>query len=370
MTYKTHMYTPLHATHLALGARMAPFAGWDMPIQYDGIVAEHLHTRSHVSVFDTCHMGEFEFRGSSAETDLERLVTCRVSTLRDGQVRYGYLLNPAGGVLDDITVFRRAPDHFFMVVNAGTRESDAAWIREHLCPGTRFADHSPHRAKLDVQGPAAKGAIEAALDCAIPVLGYFRFADCTVGGVPCTLSRTGYTGEWGYEIYFDCQHAVDLWNRLTAPGEIKPAGLGARDTLRLEVGYPLYGHELSDATTPVTAGGMFIDRKKEFIGKAAVERDFTEGVPRILAGLRLKTKRAAREGDLVFADGKEAGIVTSGSLAPSLGVAIAFAYLDTPYAGKGQQVTVEVRGKQLDATVVDIPFYTAGTARLRVPDAF
>lgn len=335
-----------------------------MPIQYQGILAEHTHTRTCASIFDTCHMGEFEFRGPTALEDLERLVTFSVASIREGQCRYGYMLNPAGGVIDDLTVFRRGSDHFFAVVNAGTLNGDADWMRAHLCHRTTFTDLSPDRAKLDIQGPEARAELEAALGHPLPDLRYFRFTDTRVAGVPCTLSRTGYTGEFGYEIFFPIERAGELWERIVGNSRIAPAGLGARDTLRLEVGYPLYGHELTGDRTPAgAAGGSFIDRTKTFVGSEPLLDELNSGPKQVLAGLKLETKRAARDGDVVVHDGRPAGIVTSGSLSPSLGVAIALAYLDSDLAQEGQSLTIEVRGKQLEATVVPTPFYTAGSAR-------
>lgn len=358
------MRTPLYDVHVSLGARMAPFAGWDMPIQYEGIVVEHQHTRTKASIFDTCHMGEFELRGPTAEPDLERLLTQRVDTLRDGQCRYGYLLREDGGVLDDLTVFRRADNHFFLVVNAGTLAGDKTWIRDHLSAETVFEDLSPDRAKLDIQGPESRRLLEESLGGPLPDLGYFRFVDEELAGVPCTLSRTGYTGEWGYEIYFPVEHTVSLWRRFTESGLIRPAGLGARDTLRLEVGYPLYGHELSREQTPIAAAqGLFIDSDKDFIGREAVAHDLETGVPRHLVGLRLESRRAAREGDEVRFGGRSVGAVTSGSLAPSLGVAVALAYVDRELAEDGTQLQIFSRGKDLPATVVKPPFYRNGSAR-------
>lgn len=358
------MRTPLYDAHVELGARMAPFAGWDMPIQYEGIVTEHLYTRTTASIFDTCHMGEFELRGPNAQADLEQLVTQRVSSLRKGQCRYGYLLREDGGVLDDLTVFRRDEDHFFLVVNAGTRIGDAGWIRDHLSADTQFNDLSPQRAKLDVQGPQSRQHMEEALEHPLPDLKFFRFVETTIAGIPCTLSRTGYTGEWGYELFFPIEAAASLWRRFTQRGAIRPAGLGARDTLRLEVGYPLYGHELSASLSPVpAANGQFIDLTKDFIGKPAVVRDLEQGVPRVLVGLRLESRRAARQGDAVFDGDAEVGVVTSGSLAPSLGVAVALAYVDRERGDPGRRLAVRVRNTRLPADVVECPFYRDGTAR-------
>jgi len=357
------MRTPLFAEHLALGARMAPFAGWDMPIQYTSILSEHDHTRRATSVFDICHMGEFEVDGPTALADLERLLTMPVASLAVGQCRYGYLLRDDGGVLDDLTCYRLGPERFWLVVNAGTRAQDAAWIREHLGAATRFVDRSDEIGKLDIQGPTARAATEQALGLRLPDLGYFRFAEITLLGVPCLLSRTGYTGEFGYELYCPAQTVNAFWTRLLAGGTIKPAGLGARDTLRLEMGYALYGHELTLARTPAGAArGRYIHSAKEFIGKPAVMAELAQP-HQWLVGLRLASRRAARAGDLVLAQGQPVGTITSGSLAPSLGVAVALAYIDVALATPGQAVELQGRDAKLAATVVALPFYTAGTAR-------
>jgi aminomethyltransferase len=364
------MQTPLHSKHCGLGARMAPFAGWDMPIQYEGILAEHEWTRTEASVFDTCHMGEFEVSGPRAEADLERLVTQAVATIRDGQCRYGFLLRDDGGVIDDLTVYRRSNESFFLVVNAGTLGDDAEWIRSHLSSGTTFDDRSADLAKLDVQGPRSKHLMEKVLGEALPDLGFFRFADWHLAGTACTVSRTGYTGEWGYELYFPADHAEQVWDLLTATGDIQPAGLGARDTLRLEVGYPLYGHELTLDATPVGATrGRFISMAKDFIGKDAVARDLKQGASRYLVGLQLETKRAARAGDRIMRDDRDVGIVTSGALGPSLGAAVAMAYVDAGACDTGTVLDVVVRDKPLPATVVELPFYKDGTARAKSPPA-
>ena len=358
------MKTPLYDRHVALGARMAQFAGWDMPIQYEGILPEHTQTRTRAAIFDTSHMGEFELSGHSAAADLDRLLTSNVSTIALGQCRYGYLLREDGGVLDDLTCYRLGPDRYWLIVNAGTREGDGAWIRARLSPSTRFEDLSARTGKLDIQGPTARAEMEKALGARLPDLKYFWSAPVELLGVPCLVSRTGYTGEWGYELYCPAEEVGRFWDALTGRADIKPAGLGARDTLRLEVGYPLYGHELGLEQTPVAAArGMFIDLKKDFVGKAACARDVEKGCARYLAGLQLDSKRAARAGDRVVQDGREVGVVTSGSLAPSLGVAVALAYVDAALAAPGTALAVDVRGAPLPCKVVELPFYRRGTAR-------
>jgi len=356
--------TPLFAAHVQLGARMGPFGGWDMPIQYAGILIEHEHTRTQCSIFDICHMGEFDLHGPTAAADLERLLTQNVSGLAVGQCRYGYLLRDDGGVLDDLTCYRLDADHFWLVVNAGTCEQDARWIRAHLSPKTVFTDLSSRTGKIDIQGPTAREETEKILGTRLPDLGYFRFIKLMLDGTACMRSRTGYTGEFGYELYCPMSETERFWNKLLENDNIQPAGLGARDTLRLEMGYPLYGHELGLGRTPIALShGMFIDNNKEYIGKPAVMRDLEQGVPRNLVGLRLETRRAARAHDVVQLAGRPVGEVTSGSLAPSLGVAVAMAYLDRELCAAGQEVEIVARGATLGATVVHLPFYTKGTAR-------
>jgi aminomethyltransferase len=363
------MKTPLYDRHVALGARMAPFAGWEMPIQYRGILPEHEATRTGATVFDICHMGEFELTGPAAGADLDRLLTCAVGPMKDGQCRYGYLLRGDGGVLDDLTCYRWTPERFWLVVNAGTTMRDLDWVRAHVSPQTEVRDLSPALAKLDVQGPASLRLLERAFAASWPALGYFRFTGHTAGGVPMTVSRTGYTGEWGYELYFTAAAAGAIWDRLLEAG-VTPAGLGARDTLRLEMGYPLYGHEMDESRTPVgLSRGAFLDLSKDFIGRAACARELESGAERYLTGLTLAGRRAARTGDAVWRDGRSVGAVTSGSLAPSLGTAVALAYLDEAATAPGTEVEVEVRGARLPARVVAPPFHTRGTARLKTPPA-
>lgn len=355
--------TPLHGQHQRLGARMGGFGGWDMPIQYAGILQEHVHTRTKVSVFDICHMGEFYVSGPNACSDLERLLTCRIPTLNVGQVRYGFMLDACGRTLDDLTCYRMAEDRYMLVVNAGTLQKDADWIVSNLSKSTRFEDASNRLAKLDIQGPKTRLALESALSGPMPDLGYFRFREHQMGGYSFIVSRTGYTGEFGYELYLPVDEVEKLWCQLLEHPLIEPAGLGARDTLRLEMGYPLYGHELSESRTPVaTSRGAFIDLEKDFIGRDAVSREI-ESPPALLVGLKFDSKRAAREHDKVYADGRLIGEVSSGSLAPSLEVAVAMAFVDSSFSDLGRMLEVEIRGKLHPAQVVDLPFYKGGSAR-------
>jgi aminomethyltransferase len=355
--------TPLHQEHVALGARMAEFGGWDMPIQYEGILAEHEHTRTKTGLFDICHMGEFELTGPTACADLEKLLTMSVSTLTIGQCRYGFMLNEQGGVIDDLTCYRLGDDRYMLVVNAATCEGDAAWIRQHLSTQTVFTDLSSQLAKLDVQGPAARADLEAVIGKKLPDLGYFKAESFQCLETDMLISRTGYTGEWGYELYFPASEAVRVWRVLLANENIKPVGLGARDTLRLEMGYSLYGHELSVGRTPVpTSRGMFIRKTGGYIGEAAVQRDL-DHPQELLVALEFDSRRAARAHDKVFFQTLETGTVTSGSVSPSLGKAVALAFVKAEHAAVGTVLDVEIRGKMFPATVTELPFYKKGTAR-------
>ncbi len=342
---------------------MAEFGGWDMPIQYEGILAEHEHTRTKTGLFDICHMGEFELTGPSAVADLERLLTMKVSTLAIGQCRYGFMLNEQGGVIDDLTCYRLGEERYMLVVNAATLDGDSAWISRHLSSGTTFTDLSDGIAKLDVQGPTARAELEKVFGKKLQDLGYFKAEPFQCLGTEMFVSRTGYTGDWGYELYFPASEAVRIWRALLANENIKPVGLGARDTLRLEMGYSLYGHELSTDRTPVaTSRGGFIRKEGGFIGEAAVRHDL-ENPQEFLVALEFDSKRAARSHDKVFFQGVETGMVTSGSVSPSLGKAVALAFVKAGHAVVGTVLDVEIRGKMFSAKIVELPFYKKGTAR-------
>ncbi|MDO9543056.1 MAG: glycine cleavage system aminomethyltransferase GcvT [Kiritimatiellia bacterium] len=376
--------TPLYAEHVKLGARLVPFAGWEMPLLYRGIIPEHLYTREKVSVFDICHMGEFEISGPSAEGDLEKLLTQSVASIPEGGCAYGYLPAEDGGVLDDLICYRFDPSiklragkltagrfggkKFWLVVNAATAASDAQWIKSHLSAKTVFRDLSSATAKLDIQGPRAREEMESSLSVKLPELEYYHFCPIELDGVSCLLSRTGYTGEFGYELYLPAAQAGRFWELLLKESAILPAGLGARDTLRVEMGFPLYGHELSRERTPAGAarGKKFIDLNKSFIGKEAVLRDIENPSASLLAGLRLEGRMAARPDDVILEGekgGKTVGKVTSGFFAPSLNVAVALGYVERQFASIGQKLNIKSRGKNLSAEVVKLPFYKQGTAR-------
>jgi len=359
--------TPFHSRHLALGAKMAPFGGYDMPIQYQGILAEHTAARSGSVIFDTCHMGELLISGTGATVWLDTMLSCRVAGLAPGRCRYGMLCNKAGGVIDDLIVYSRGQDAYMLVVNAGTRAGDVAWLTQHLPPaGVSLQDVSAQTAKLDIQGPTCLPTVTALTGFDASQLRFYRFAEIAIDGADCMISRTGYTGELGFEIYGPPATLQPLWDAALTAGVV-PAGLGARDTLRLECGYPLYGHELTDTRPAIQSGfTRAFDMSKEFHGAAALRAP--DANLEQLCGIRLDGRRAAREGTVVMStQGEAIGMVTSGSFAPSLGVAVAVAYCGRAYAETGTVVDLAAGRKTLRGTVVALPFYTAGTARNSPP---
>ncbi len=356
-----HERTPLTSRHERLGARMAPFGGFLMPIQYTGIVAEHESARHGTAVFDTCHMGEFRVSGPTALADIEHLVSCDVAPMDVGQCRYGMMCNPSGGVIDDLLVYRLDEDDFMLVVNAGTQGGDFEWVSSHASGGTILRDISDETAKVDLQGPGAPRTVQRLLDAPIDGMKFYRFQHNSYKGQQVLISRTGYTGEIGFEFYGSPDLAVRFWDDCLEAGAV-PAGLGARDPLRLEVGMPLYGHELSADRNAARAGfSRSISGTKSFVGAEALRSE--DGRKECLVGLAFEGRQTAREGNRILSgDGSTIGIVTSGSYAPSLGHAIALGYVTTEVAVPGTEVVVEAR-RSLPGVVVELPFYREGTAR-------
>ncbi len=359
--------TALYDKHCLLGAKMAPFGGFEMPIQYDGIIKEHNAARRGAAIFDTCHMGECIIKGSGAEADLNRILTCSVDTLETGRCRYGFICNPEGGVIDDQIVYRLESDEFFLVVNAGTQDADFKWIADNLGPKSRIIPRSEQTAKLDVQGPGAPRIIQSILEQPIDAMRFYRFEWNSWRSRRVLISRTGYTGEIGFELYIDVDLAGELWDAILACGAV-PAGLGARDTLRLEMGMPLYGHELDSCTNPMQTGfNRAIDASKEFIGSEAVLDP--QNAPRKLCGIRLSGRRAARSGDTVVdATEQTVGVITSGSFSPMLQTAIALAYIDTTHAKPGFAVQITTGKLALAGVVEELPFYKDATGRKPMRD--
>jgi aminomethyltransferase len=363
--------TVLEARHVELGARMVPFAGWLMPLQYRrGILAEHRHTRTKVSLFDTCHMGQLMVRGAAAAHDLGRLVTSAVQRLGPGAGKYGLLLNEQGGILDDLVVCRIEDDAFLVVTNASTLARDRQWISSRLSAGTTLEDVSPRMGKVDLQGPAALRTLQPACEADLTGLRYFHCMRTRVCGLDALLSRTGYTGELGYELYVSSERVVQLWSELLALPDVQPAGLGARDTLRLEMGYRLYGQDMDEHRTPFEADLMrHVDLDKDFVGRAALLRQVQAGTAQTFVGFVMQGRRAARTGFAILADGQPAGTVTSGSFAPSLGVPVGMGYVRAgPAWPEGELVSVAVGGQDLPARLARPPFYQHGTARMKISD--
>ena len=338
---------------------MAPFAGWDMPIQYEGIVAEHIHTRTAAAVFDICHMGEFLIRGPGARQQLEQAVSHRLDNLEPGKCRYGFLLNPQGGILDDLIVYHLEADSYMLVVNAACAAGDFAVLSGRLSAPVELEDISGKTGKIDLQGPLSLEVLEKLLGADFRDLGYFSFRTATFAGDKLIVSRTGYTGELGYELYLPWGSTLAIWERLIADARVKPAGLGARDTLRLEAGLPLYGHELDEDHTPAEAGmGKMLTNPADYVGKEGALRVRRRLTPLIIAG-----RRSPRSGDAVLLpDGTQVGVVTSGSFAPSLDHAIALAWIDEVGADADSFIVRAAR-TELPAQKTPLPFYTKGTAR-------
>jgi aminomethyltransferase len=347
--------TILHDSHRRLGARLIDFGGWDLPVQYDGILAEHQRVRQDVGMFDTCHMDSFRVAGPGALDFLSAMLTQDLRSLSDGRCRYGFLLREDAGVLDDLIAYRRSAEEWMVVVNAGPAAGDFACLsRFRPVTGVTLTDLRGVQGKIDVQGPNSRAAVERVLGIDLSALGYFRFRAFDNGGI---VSRTGYTGELGYEIFAPLAAIAELWERLLAAG-VKPAGLGARDTLRLEAGLPLYGHELTEAVSPAEAGmTRYACKTEPFLGRDALQmRQQHAAAPRLVA-FTIAGRQSARHGNRVLnAAGDEAGWVTSGSFSPTLGYAIGFAYVRPELAVPGLAFGVDSGRNVLAACVTTAPF--------------
>ena len=362
---ETLLKTPLADEHVTLGARMVPFAGWYMPVQYkEGILAEHKYTREHVSLFDICHMGEFTASGSGVAEALDVALARSVADQKDGVCRYNFLLNEAGGVIDDLIVYRMGAEELFIVVNAARIAVDFAELRKRLPTSVKLENLSDVTAKFDLQGPDSMSVLASLGLDAAALPKYYHWGKFKLFGLDMLVSRTGYTGELGFELYFDAVHAVDVWRKLLDCPGVKPAGLGARDTLRLEMGYPLYGDEMDEATTPVEAGfGALLKLDKS--ARTFVGSDALRSVPpkKHLRGIVLDGRRAAHTGTPLLYQGAQVGTITSGTFAPSLGCAVAMAYLDaSAEIPADAEFEVELHRAVVKAKLAPLPFWTHGTA--------
>jgi aminomethyltransferase len=370
-------HTPLYDAHLRLGAEMVDFGGWAMPVSYPGgILDEHRATREAVGVFDVCHMGEIHFRGSRAAEAVQRLVTNDVGKLADGRALYTVACLPSGGILDDLIVYRLAADHYLTVVNASTLEKDRAWFFEHARPLCDVTDASAETGLVAFQGPGSKHALQPLTKLPLGDLARFAFVErCELAGVQASIARTGYTGEDGFEIFCAAKDAPALWDRLVEAAAAiggKPVGLGARDTLRLEARLPLYGNDLDETTTPLEAGLGWVVKLDgaDFIGREALRAQKQAGLTRKLCGFVMTGRGIARHGYPIHAtaasDGAAPiGTTTSGGPAPTIGKNVGLGYLPVALDRAGAQISVDCRGKRVDAEVVQGPFYKRDKERAR-----
>jgi aminomethyltransferase len=349
--------TPLYEKHLEAGARIIDFAGWRMPVQYSGIIAEHTHTRLKAGLFDTSHMGELRVSGRGAPTDLERLVTCRLEDLPVDVARYGFLLNEAGGILDDLIVYRTSSDEFLLVVNASNRDKDREWIQDRLSGGSHIEDESEQTAMLSLQGPLSAQVLDSLFESKPrPKLKRFSFVRLELFGSETMISRTGYTGEMGFELFCSGKAAQRLWDAILATPDVMPVGLGARDTLRLEKGYPLYGNDLDEGHTPVEANlQRFLFMEKPFIGRDAI---LERGEPsRVLTGFRCEGRQAARQHFPVHFEGRLVGEVTSGAFSPLLKRSIGLCYIERDRSREGTEISIKRGSTEIRATIQAPPLY-------------
>ncbi len=354
--------TPLYDVHVAEGGKIVPFGGYLLPVQYGtGVIKEHMAVRTAAGLFDVSHMGEFVFSGPGALATLNHLLTNDFTVMETGRVRYSAMCYEDGGTVDDLVIYKFGEESYLAVVNAANREKDWKHMSANLLPGTNAEDISDTVAELALQGPNAPAIMAKLLpDGSIPKKYYSAIRRVTISGMECMISRTGYTGELGYEIYTKAVNAEALWRTLRDAGKefgLIPCGLGARDTLRLEASMPLYGHELSETITPLECGLQFAVKldKPEFIGKDALLR---LGTPqRIRVGIAMSGRGIAREHQPVFCGDEQIGMTTSGTHAPLLGKAIAMAMVDVAHSAVGTQVDVEIRGKRIAAEIVAMPFY-------------
>jgi aminomethyltransferase len=356
--------TPLHGVHKESGAKLVPFGGWEMPVEYSGIVAEHTAVRTAAGLFDVSHMGEFEVRGQGALAFLQRVTANDVAKLAVGQAQYSALPTERGTPIDDVIVYRRGESRYLVVVNAANVEKDWAWLRGQEPRDCELEDRSAGTALLALQGPRSEAILQPLTPLALGEIGFYRFAEGSVCGHPALVARTGYTGEDGFEIFLEPADAPAVWSRLVAAGRpegLLEAGLGARDTLRLEARMLLYGNDMDESTSLLEAGlgwiVSFDEKKGDWLGRSALAKQKAEGVKRRLVGFEMTERGIPRHGYPVLLDDQPCGAVTSGSWSPTLSKSIGLAYLPRERASEGTELAVEVRGRRIKARVVKTPFY-------------
>ncbi|MCB0395996.1 MAG: glycine cleavage system aminomethyltransferase GcvT [Flavobacteriales bacterium] len=355
--------TALTKKHIELGAKMVPFAGYNMPLQYSGLLEEHHNVRKAVGVFDVSHMGEFILRGPHALDLIQKVTSNDASKLTEGKAQYSCLPNTKGGIVDDLIVYCLGNENYMLVVNASNIEKDWNWIKSQDEWQVDMEDISDRTTLLAIQGPKAAEAMQSLTDVDLAGMGFYTFTKGSFAGVDnVVISATGYTGSGGFEIYFDNANADRIWNAVFDAGKnfgILPCGLGARDTLRMEMGYCLYGNDIDDTTSPLEAGlGWITKFTKEFVNSAALQKQKEEGVQRKLVGLEMVDRGIPRKGyQIKDADGNVIGVVTSGTQSPSLSKAIGMGYVDKAFASEGTEVYLDIRNQPIKATVAKFPFY-------------
>ncbi|MCK4858979.1 MAG: glycine cleavage system aminomethyltransferase GcvT [Candidatus Omnitrophica bacterium] len=351
--------TPLFNEHKVLEAKLAPFSGWFLPIQYTGIIAEHNWTRRSCSLFDISYMGKFVIRSEPGKSNLEKIVTINLAKMPLGSCRYGFMLAEDGGIIDDIVVYKLKKDKWMLVGNAANAESDAAYLKRHLSKNCQFEDVSNKLGKLDLQGPFSRNVLKRIVGEDISRLKYYRFDYFSVLDEEIIISRTGYTGELGYELYLSNKNIEELWHLLLKDDRVKPAGLGARDTLRLEMGLPLYGQDINRQVSPKEAGlERFVDFSKDFLGREAIAK---KNIKKRLSCFAANSRRAPRQGYKIYSQEKEIGVVTSGSFSPSLSCGIGMGYIDLENNKIGANIVLKQDDVQIEATIVNKPFYKQGS---------
>ena len=360
--------TPLHESHKSLGARMGEFAGYDMPLYYpEGVVKEHEWTRNSAGLFDVSHMGQVSIKGKGAQDFLQKLTPSSFGKLGINRAKYTVLTNPQGGIVDDLMVTKTGEDDFHLVINAGCKDKDIAWMKNHLPSGLEF-EHYEDWSLLALQGPKAEGAVREALGIDLSDLPYMAlwYKDHTM-----FISRLGYTGEDGFEISVPANKVLEVWKALLKNPAVKPVGLAARDSLRLEMGYPLYGHDIDDKTTPVEAGLTWVMTKGHagYIGADRIVPQLEKGSSRLRVGIKLTDRGVAREGSKIRHGNDDIGIMTSGGFSPTLKESIGMAYVDSAFAKPGETVSVVVRDKSLAAKVCALPFVPAKTKSMKKKEA-
>jgi aminomethyltransferase len=353
--------TPFYERHTALGAKMLDFAGYMMPISYAGIQQEHHAVRNAAGVFDVSHMGEFFVTGKRAEAFLQYITINDVNQLADGQAQYSAMCYPDGGIVDDLLIYRFNAEKFMIVVNASNIEKDFAWAKEHLMDGVELRNESDHYALLAIQGPNAPALLQSLTSVNLKDIAFYHFREGDLADIPMIISRTGYTGEPGFELYHAPADSLRLWDALFAAGEpygLEPVGLGARDTLRLEMKYALYGHEIDQTTNPLEAGLGWITKlsKDDFIGKEVLVRIKEEKPARMLVAMKMFDRGIPRQGYTIYDGDNIIGTVTSGTMSPTLGIGIATGYVGREYVKTGNEVLIDIRGKRMRALIVKPPF--------------